>query len=321
MLEPVNKIILSKLTSEASALSDTARYLLELGGKRLRPKLCIEVFKMLKPNCEPSADVYKISAGIEMIHMATLLHDDIIDKSNLRRHQVSPRIKFGEDATLLSGDFLLVRAFGICSDFDQAIIRATEVACVELTEGEVLETPLSRDSHSLESYKNIAIKKTASLFRLACFCGAHLAGNSEHEKHWAHFGELLGLAYQMFDDIADAMLDQTELGKPSGLDLLERKPSLVNILWLSSGSPLAKEVLLTDSREAASKLTEAALTEIRGPSGPLKVALELAESTQSEAFNYLEKHVLSEAIELKDKLSEITGLFSTLTQMLRSKIN
>ena len=320
MLEKVNEIILSKLNSEAAALSDTARYLLELGGKRLRPKFCIEINSLLSPT--PHPDIYKISAGIEMIHMATLLHDDIIDKSDLRRHQASPRIKFGEDATLLSGDFLLVRAFGICSDFDQQIIRATEQACVELTEGEILETPLSRDEHSLDSYRNVAIKKTASLFRLAAFCGAHLAGCEESEsQHWSVFGEKLGLAYQMLDDVADAALDHAELGKPSGLDLLERKPSLVNILWLNSGSDLAKKTLLAADRAIAEQYRVAALNELRSESGALQQALQLAEEVQKEAIAHLEQHVLPFRPEAKDAAYKVAQLFSGLNSLLASKIN
>jgi geranylgeranyl pyrophosphate synthase len=185
-----------------------------------------------------------VSAGIELIHMATLLHDDIVDQSPVRRHKPSPFAVYGTSATLLSGDFLLTRAFGLCARLDRTIIEATEQACIELVEGETLETPLTAQQHSVDSSITIARRKTAALFRLAAFSAAHLCGVDDRTKDaCARFGEALGVAFQIIDDILDVISDQATLGKQPGLDILERKPSIVNVLWLESGDPRAQRLL------------------------------------------------------------------------------
>lgn len=257
-MQEVEALIQSKLTSEAALLSEIPRYLLELGGKRLRPALTLLVARLVAPQLEhPVPEVVDVAAGIELIHMATLLHDDIIDKSPLRRHQASPFLKYGAGNTLLSGDFLLVRAFSLCARLDKFVIDHTETACVELTEGEILETALCESSHTVESSINIAAKKTAALFRLAAACGSHLSLqkstsaelhdqslNSQRRvvQHLSDFGLNLGIAFQMLDDILDVTSTDETLGKQTGIDILERKPSIVNVLWLRSGSALAKRL-------------------------------------------------------------------------------
>ena len=242
-LSRIEKVIKSKLVSDAPLLEEIPQYLLELGGKRMRPVLCLLVAKLLGMK-EPNQELLDVAAGIELIHMATLLHDDIIDNSPLRRHKESPYIKFGLPSTLLAGDFLLVRAFSLCAHLDQHIVEATETACIELTEGEILETPLFKDEHNLETSLNIAQKKTASLFRLACYSAAHLAsGNSKIEELSSRFGENIGISFQILDDILDVVASEDLLGKKSGIDIQERKPSIVNVLWLDSGSELSKRLL------------------------------------------------------------------------------
>lgn len=243
-LQTVEEIVKSKLVSDAELLEKIPNYLLDLGGKRMRPALCLLVAKTLGMNA-PTQSLFDVSAGIELIHMATLLHDDIIDNSPLRRHKESPYRRFGLPATLLAGDFLLVRAFSLCARLDRAIIDATEVACIELTEGEILETPLHSSEHSLESSLTIARKKTAALFRLASFSAAHIAAPGEAKviEHLTQFGELIGIAFQILDDILDVTADEQTLGKQSGIDIRERKPSAINVLWLQSNSLLAKNLL------------------------------------------------------------------------------
>lgn len=158
--------------------------------------------------------------------MATLLHDDMIDNSPLRRHRQSAPARYGSNQSILAGDFLLVRAFALCARLDRPIIEATEQACVELTEGEILETSLVDDRHSVESALAIARKKTASLFRLAAFSAAHMSGVwVDVESRMARFGELVGVSFQILDDVLDVVSDESLLGKRSGTDLRERKPS------------------------------------------------------------------------------------------------
>jgi octaprenyl-diphosphate synthase len=242
-LQQVEKIIRRAFRSDVQLMRDIPDYLLSLGGKRIRPVLTLLCARALGMT-EPSQQLLDVAAGIELIHMATLLHDDIIDNSPVRRHRPSPLATFGSSPTLLSGDFLLTRAFGLCARLDHHIVAATEEACIELVEGETLETAVPLAEHTLESTLTIARRKTASLFRLAAFCAAHLASTpAEVVKAMSRFGESLGIAFQILDDVLDITSDEATLGKRPGLDIAERKPSAVNVLWLASGDAEAKRLL------------------------------------------------------------------------------
>ncbi len=261
-LKEIEHLIEEKFDSEAALLSEIPRYLLKLGGKRIRPVLCLLVAQSLHQKAL-SQSVIDVAAGIELIHMATLLHDDIIDKSPLRRHEASPYVKYGIGDTLLAGDFLLVRAFSLCAHLDKYIIDATERACIELTEGEILEVPMHRMPHTLDTSLTISRKKTGALFRLAAESAAYLAtrGDMRTVKDFTEFGEHLGIAFQVLDDILDVTSSEEQLGKKAGIDIQEKKPSPVNILWLQTGSALAKE-LLTRENPANDEELALALTEI-----------------------------------------------------------
>ena len=262
-LEQVEALIRSKFTSEAIMLSEISEYLLKLGGKRIRPVLCLLTARALGMH-EPSSSVLAVAAGIELIHMATLLHDDIIDRSPMRRFERSPYSKYGTARTLICGDFLLTRAFSLCAHLDTYIIDATELACIELTEGEILETALSQETHDVESCITIARKKTASLFRLSAESAAHLCGASRSAvSAAAEFGTQLGIAFQALDDILDVISDESLLGKRCGTDIREQKPSLINVEWLASGDSLAKTLLCGEVTATESQVTEA-LNKLRG---------------------------------------------------------
>jgi geranylgeranyl pyrophosphate synthase len=242
-MREVEALIGSRCNSEFPLLTEIPKYLFTLGGKRLRPALTLAAGRAFGIS-QPTSELIDIAAGIELIHMATLLHDDIIDNSPLRRKHPSPYVKYGSAPTLLSGDFLLVRAFGLCATLPQPIIKATEQACVELTEGELEEIALELSQHTLETSLRVARKKTAALFRLATFSAASLAGLPGHIiEESAKVGETLGIAFQILDDILDVTSTDEELGKQPGLDIKERKPSFVNILWLTSGSKQAQRLL------------------------------------------------------------------------------
>lgn len=246
-LKLVEQRILSRLSSDAAALPEIAEYLLSLGGKRIRPLLTLLSAQLCGMKA-PSEELIDVAAGIELIHMATLLHDDIIDESPLRRSQESAYKRYGLPKSLLTGDFLLVRAFGLCAKLDRHIIEATERACVTLTEGEVLEEPLHGESEqNFESYLTVVSKKTASLFELATEVGAHLSGwRGEERETLRRFGYLTGVAFQMIDDILDVTADENLLGKPSGTDLRQKTPSLVNIVWLAE-SPREARAFFTQA--------------------------------------------------------------------------
>ncbi|RMG43009.1 MAG: polyprenyl synthetase family protein [Candidatus Dadabacteria bacterium] len=314
-LSEAEEIIRSSLISEAELLCEVPSYLFKLGGKRIRPVLTLLVARALKINTPPRP-LLEVSAGIELIHMATLLHDDIIDNSKKRRNSESPYKRYGLASTLLSGDFLLVRAFSLCANLDKEIIAATEKACVELTEGEILETPLFSEQHSLESYLTIARKKTASLFRLAAFSGAHLStGNQNLVRLFSEFGEQIGIAFQMLDDILDVVSDENLLGKERGIDLQESKPSLVNVLWLNSGDPLATELLKKPDQRPANfkELAIAAIENSRVIEQARRYALDYADRASKTIEKISERYSEeTEAAELFKLLALVNFTVSRL---------
>jgi geranylgeranyl pyrophosphate synthase len=287
-MKAVEELVDNRCQSDFPLLREIPEYLFRLGGKRLRPALTLAAGRAFGLT-SPTQELIEIAAGIELIHMATLLHDDIIDKSPLRRKHPSPYLKYGLASTLLSGDFLLVRAFGLCSRLPQPVIAATEQACVELTEGEIEEIAVPLARHTIESSMRIATKKTASLFRLATFSAAYLAGLSEDQlQASAAFGEKLGIAFQILDDILDVTSSHQELGKQPGLDIKERKPSYVNLCWLLSSSSLAQRLLTEEDLDEV--YIEAALSELR-ESQVIEQSRQAAKALALEASGYLDEVV------------------------------
>jgi len=289
-LNEIEQLIKEKIKSEAPVLSEISAHLVNLGGKRIRPALCLLCAKVLGMQ-KPSEDLLSVATGIELIHSATLLHDDIIDKSPIRRKEISAYRKYGLPGTLLAGDFLLVRAFALCAKLDEHVISATEEACVELTEGEILETPLYESDHSIESALVIAKKKTASLFRLAAQSAAYISGASrETENMMRTFGEELGIAFQMLDDVLDITGNASTSGKAAGVDIRERKPSIVNMLWLETKSPLSRS-LLSAPNSSEDSFVEEAIREIKD-CGILEKASNLAHQYATQAEGSLKQAIL-----------------------------
>ena len=242
-LPAVNQKITTAFVSDSKVISDISHYLFNLGGKKLRPVMLLLTTRLFGMKT-PSEKIIAACAAIELVHMATLLHDDIIDRSPTRRGKDSVYKKFGADASLLAGDFLLVRAFGLSSStLDEKIVAYTEKACIALTEGEQLEGTITGNNHrSLQEYFTIISKKTAALFALSCAAGAYLADADEEQiKIMENFGEIIGMVFQIIDDILDITSEKTHFGKPVGTDLKQKTPSIVNVLWLESGDKKAKE--------------------------------------------------------------------------------
>ena len=258
----IESIINNKFNSDLDRINAIASYLLKLGGKRIRPTLCLLIWKTFSKE-KPSDKLLETAAGIELIHMATLLHDDIIDNSPLRRSQISPFKKYGSTDTLLTGDFLLTRAFGICARLDRYIVDVTEEAVTDLIEGETMETLKPINEFTIEESLTIARKKTAALFKLSCQTSAFLLGaDKELIDCLASFGENLGIAFQVLDDILDVTSTEEILGKKTGIDIKEKKPSLVNMLWLDSKDPLAVE-LLTSKEAVSDEIIENAVNKLK----------------------------------------------------------
>lgn len=298
-LSAVNTCLLQKMESPVALIPKIAGYLISLGGKRLRPLLTIASAEL----CGYEGDRHiHLAACVEFIHTATLLHDDVVDESTLRRGRQTANSLWNNKASVLVGDFLFSRAFELMvADGSLEILDILSKASSAIAEGEVLQLSMS---HSLEltqeTYLKIIESKTARLFSAATEVGAVVAkAPDEERKALTQFGRALGIAFQLMDDILDYTASQGQLGKTIGDDFREGKVTLPLILAYQKGSEasfwedmLAKETrddndlqkalsllneynALVESKQRAEIYVEEALACLtKFPSSPLKSALE-----------------------------------------------
>jgi len=235
-LARVEERLAAELTSREARLQEIANHLVHAGGKRVRPLVVMLVFHAAAATGEGARrdDAIEAAVALELIHSATLLHDDIIDRGETRRGRPSALQRFGLADTLVAGDFLFCRAFALCARFEAEVVRWAAEACVSLTEGEMLQGRHRRDpSVTLADYDEIILRKTASLFAAGARTAAHLAGAQPAVvETMAACGQQVGLAFQMRDDLLDVEGHPAETGKPRGIDLRDGNPSLPIVLAL-----------------------------------------------------------------------------------------
>lgn len=225
----VDRLIRASLDSNVVLIRQIAEYIIGSGGKRLRPMLVVLAARAC--GYEGSHHV-TLAAVIEFIHTATLLHDDVVDESDLRRGKESAHAVWGNAASVLVGDFLYSRSFQMMVTVESMRVMAVlSDATNTIAEGEVEQLLNMNDPEvSEESYFSVIEKKTAKLFEAACQLGAVLADKPEWEEPLARFGRELGAAFQVADDVLDYTSDADTLGKNIGDDLAEGKPTLPLIL-------------------------------------------------------------------------------------------
>lgn len=234
-LRAVNEVIVARTHSSVSLVTQLAGYIIQAGGKRLRPMLTLAAARL----CGYAGTRQRgLAAAVEFIHTATLLHDDVVDESALRRGMASANAVFGNKASVLVGDFLFSRAFLLMVDdgsLDVLHIMASTTAA--LAEGEVLQLQTANDTETTEeSYLAVVRAKTAELFAAACSLGAVVADRPLPEREALHaYGLNLGIAFQLVDDLLDYSAHQATLGKTVGDDFREGKITLPVILAFARG--------------------------------------------------------------------------------------
>lgn len=235
-LSAVNELILQRMHSSVELIPQLAGYIIAAGGKRLRPVLTLAAANL----CGYRGDDHKmLAAVVEFIHTATLLHDDVVDESDLRRGLASANAIFGNKASVLVGDFLFSRAFELMVEVGSLdVLRILSNASAVISEGEVLQLRTTNDiATSEDDYLEVIKAKTAALFSAACRVGAVVAGRDEQVEMALHdYGMYLGIAFQLTDDVLDYSARQAKLGKTVGDDFREGKLTLPVILSLSRGS-------------------------------------------------------------------------------------
>jgi octaprenyl-diphosphate synthase len=223
-------------------IRDMAAYCLRASGKRLRPSL---VF-LSGWDETPRPALVKAAAIVEMVHLATLVHDDIMDGALFRRNRPTAVRQFGPEASVLLGDALFSQALCLAADFPTtAVCAAVAGSMRKVCAGEITQT-LRRGPADIprETYFRVIDLKTAELFRLSCFLGASLAGTPEFAAAAAGFGGSLGTAYQIYDDLADFFGDETAIGKTLGTDLASGKPTLPLLVLRDKLPPDERAALL-----------------------------------------------------------------------------
>ncbi len=235
-MKAVDAVIRERLHSEVVLVRQVAEYIIQSGGKRLRPALVLLSAGALGYR---GTHHHELAAVVEFIHTATLLHDDVVDESDLRRGRQTANAMFGNAASVLVGDFLYSRAFQMMVEIDDMrIMRVLSDATNVIAEGEVLQLMNCHDADLDEArYMQVIRYKTAKLFEAAAQLGAIIGcGSPEIERSMADYGMHLGTAFQLIDDVLDYSGAEDETGKHLGDDLAEGKPTLPLIYVMQNGT-------------------------------------------------------------------------------------
>ncbi len=225
-------------------IRDMAAYCLDTTGKRLRPTMVF--ISGWQGDGVVSDDLVRAAGVVEMVHLATLVHDDIMDRAELRRNRRTAAREFGPDAAVLLGDALFSQALHIASQFPTTeVCRMVSESTRKVCSGEIMQTLRRRDiTISLAEYRRMIDLKTAELFRVSCYLGARLAGHGDDFVQAAdRFGHHLGIAYQIYDDLADFVGEEQRIGKTLGTDLATGKLTLPLMLLLEQVSPAERVVI------------------------------------------------------------------------------
>lgn len=301
----MDSVIARRLKSEVPLVSQVSQYIVAAGGKRLRPALLLLMCGTLGYKGEQR---FNLAAVVEFIHTATLLHDDVVDESTLRRGRATANEMFGNPASVLVGDFLYSRAFQMMLDAgDMRIMQTLAEATNVIAEGEVLQLMNMHDaSLSEEGYLLVIRSKTAKLFEASARLAALLAHSTPAvEQSCADYGQALGTAFQVIDDVLDYDGDALEMGKNLGDDLREGKATLPLIIAMQRGSP-SECGLIREAIETGGTVHMAQIIEIVQKTGAL-VATRAAAAAEAqralEALRILPQNLYSDA--LKQMASEL----------------
>ena len=239
-LTACNRVIVANMQSQVELIPQLAAHLVAAGGKRLRPMLTLACARLCGYPADGTGQRHvALAACVEFIHTATLLHDDVVDESRLRRGLASANAVFGNKASVLVGDFLFARSFQLMTeDGSLEVMAILSKASATIAEGEVLQMATQNDlSTSMERYLEVIHGKTAALFAAACRVGAVVAGRPERDAlALDSFGTNLGMAFQLVDDALDYAADQRLLGKTVGDDFREGKITLPVLAAYDAGS-------------------------------------------------------------------------------------
>ncbi len=289
-LELVEEGLKKAVASDVRRLAEASQHIICAGGKRIRPKVVLLSYKAA--GGKDIRQAVPLAVAVELLHTASLIHDDINDHSSMRRGQATVNARWGDSLALLTGDFVFIKLLGLMPALDPRLIQVLAGACRDLVEGEVLQFLSLGDTRmDQETYLTIVRKKTASLFSACAELGGVRAGAGEREvAALKEYGLNLGMAFQIRDDTLDLVGHREELGKPVGSDLEQGKMSLATLFALRS-SDRAGEVLFASGPGRRARARHAAqaielLRDSRAPEYAMQKAKEYSEKGK-EALSVL----------------------------------
>ena len=282
-MRAVDHIIVERLTTSVPLVAQISHYIIAAGGKRLRPALLLLACGALN---HKSHHAHSMAAVVELIHTATLLHDDVVDASTLRRGRATANETFGNPASVLVGDFLHTRSFQMMVETgNMRIMEILSDATNVIAEGEVLQLMNMHDASIDEAgYLTVIRSKTAKLFEASSRLGAVLAGSATHiEEACAAYGQALGTAFQIIDDVLDYEGDVALMGKNLGDDLREGKTTLPLIVAMQRGTQEQK-ALLQEAIEQGSTDRLGEILQIVRTTGAIEIARSAAHAEAQRAI-------------------------------------
>ena len=281
-MKAVDAVIRDRLHSDVVLVRQVAEYIINSGGKRMRPALVLLAAGSLGYQ---GTRHHELAAVVEFIHTATLLHDDVVDESSMRRGRQTANALFGNAASVLVGDFLYSRSFQMMVSLDNMrVMRILSDATNVIAEGEVLQLLNMHDPDvTHESYLKVIRSKTAKLFEAAAELGALVGGAGDDEIAAAgEYGRSLGTAFQLIDDVLDYAGDAAEIGKNLGDDLREGKPTLPLIWLMENGTPEQRQLVRSCIEHGDEEQFEAVLAAVTS-SGALDYTRQQAEQAARRA--------------------------------------
>jgi octaprenyl-diphosphate synthase len=280
----VNAVILEQLSTDVQLINQLGYYIVSGGGKRIRPMIAVLSARAL--DYQGDAHV-TLAALIEFIHTATLLHDDVVDESDMRRGKATANAAFGNAASVLVGDFIYTRAFQMMTRLGSLkVLEVMSEAVNVIAEGEVLQLMNVNDPDiTEESYMRVIYSKTARLFEAASQCAGILAdATPEQEKALQDYGRYLGTAFQLIDDLLDYSADGETLGKNVGDDLNEGKPTLPLLHAMQNGTPEQARMIRQAIEEGSGRHLLEPVLETMAACGSLEWTRQRAEEEADKAI-------------------------------------
>jgi heptaprenyl diphosphate synthase len=262
-MQKVEELMRSHIKGDYPLVVETSRHLVEAGGKRLRPLLTLIAAQF---GDSTNYDIIKAAVCCELTHLATLYHDDVMDDAVLRRGVISANKKWDNAVAILTGDYLFSKVSDMLADIGPEAVKLQAKTFERLVIGQIKETQGKSEGLSqIDHYMKVVADKTGSLIATSARFGALLSGASnEIVETLTKFGEKIGVAFQVADDLLDIASDETASGKTPGTDLKEGVPTLVTLFVMAENDPKDKELIAKLSKPISDEDLGAVITELRG---------------------------------------------------------